>query len=66
MLIVAPSGITNEAVSLLTFRSFSQVSSVTGKVASYDAVEKATICGRNIALKNVPSFCFEKSNIAAG
>ena len=42
MLIVAPSGRTNEAVELRTPSSFSTVSIVTGSVAIEEAVDSAT------------------------
>lgn len=49
---VAPKGSTKDVVVFDTPNSFSQVSIFTGSVASDEAVEKATNCGRIMAFRN--------------
>ncbi|MNH26165.1 hypothetical protein D3C79_861980 [compost metagenome] len=66
MLMVAPSGNTKDAVALVTFRSCSQVSMLTGRVAMEEAVEKATICGFFIAEKYLRTGVLEKTAISSG
>jgi hypothetical protein len=51
MLMVAPSGNTNEDTSSETPRFFSETSMVTGRVPPLDDVEKATSCAGEMARK---------------
>tara|TARA_B110000967_G_C18492364_1_gene367388 strand:- start:43 stop:243 length:201 start_codon:yes stop_codon:yes gene_type:complete len=60
MLMVAPTGITKEAIFLLTPRSVVTVFKVTGIVAALDDVEKAKIAVSFIFLKNTKGLKFVK------
>ena len=55
---VAPTGITNEAIFLLTPKSVVTVFKVTGIVAALDDVEKAKIAVSLIFLKNTSGLKF--------
>ena len=56
MLMVTPTGSTNDDTSSETPRCFWVRSIVKGRVAALELVEKASICTGKIALKNCPNF----------